>query len=299
MSVLPSDFQIFVIGPVGAGKTVFSYMLNEHVKQNPELGITFSAGDFTTKSYLSDIGAQLENQCWPPGTPPGELIQLRWEWKFDGRTAHFNLIDPPGEDIENELRGDSDSLRILESIRQADVLFVLLDLHEHQTESKRKRTQNAWIVENVLKNAGGAHRVVLGVSKGDRLSHLLPAEAWSDKAQVLELVGKMMPEFDLAGYRGQLEQPIYEVVMFSAIAVTDSKVDASGKLTWVPAQPLRSEGVGVFVKAIQEGHESRLWQIFFQKWQRRLTRLRTSPVFWKSLFVLIAFYHLYWFLVSI
>jgi len=294
-----SDLNIFIIGPVGAGKTVFSFMLNQHVVQHPEQGIAFKVGDWKTKAHLAVIGQALENQSWPPGTAPGNLTSLQWEWDFYGRQAQFTLIDPPGEDIEKELRGESAKLLILQSIRNADVIFVLLDLHEHQSEKHLKKTQNAWIVENVLRNAATAQRVVLGVSKGDLMTHLLPIKSWRKKTQVLDLIGSMMPEFNLNAFRSQLEERKVEVVLFSAVYHTEARLDGEEKLQRVPGLPLRSEGLDVFVKAITEGYSDKVWQRFWHKSKQWIIELICSRRFWLALFIAFLLYLLYWYCVSV
>lgn len=300
-----SIMNIFIIGPVGAGKTVFSYMLNRHVSKHDKHdghNISFKVSDWNTKAHLASIGQSLEAQEWPPGGGPGKLTSLEWEWEFAGRTAHFRLIDPPGEAIQSELRGDSDKLRILESIHSADILFIILDLHEHQGEPPLKRTQNAWIVENCLKSAYAAQRIVLGVSKGDVLAHLVPVESWQDKGAILELIEAHMPEFNLAAYQATLSGSDVEVVMFSAVTHTENKVDESGALRKVPGTPLESHGLNPFVSAIIEGKIDKDWQEFINRWRRRIIKVMSSKYLWGGIIAIVTvriiFHYVYWWVKS-
>ncbi len=289
--------NIYIIGPMGAGKTVFSYMLNDYIEQHPKNRITFKASDWNTKSHLAAIGQTLKNHQWPLGTRKLTLLQWDWQWirGFGTRQAKFTLIDPPGEDIESELRGDSTNLRILENIRSADVLFILLDLHEHQCESAIKRTQNAWIAENVLKNANSRQRIVLGVLKGDLMIHLLPVPAWPDKTSVLDLIGKMMPEFNLAAFKIQLEASKVQALVFSAIFHTEARRDDDDILERVPSLPLRSEGLDLFVTAITKGHSDNRGRENWRKYKECMCKLLISKFFRVVVAAFVVLYFTYWY----
>lgn len=295
-----SELKIFIVGPRGAGKTVFSSMLNHYVMQPREIGVTYTAGDCATKEYFARIDDSLnrkvKDRVWPPDTAEGKLIKLQWEWRFNGRSARFILVDPPGQDIETVLRGGRDPLGILEGITTSNVLFILTDLHEHQGEAPEKKTQNAWIVENVLKNAGSVHRIVIGISKGDLMTALLPTEFWEDKSRIMALISQMMPEFNLAGYQPQIEASKVQLVMFSAVA-TEAYLDAQNQLLRRPCLPLQSAGLEVFVKTIMDGHADKEWETFWRKvriWAVRLAGLLTSKNFWVFVFVFTFMYFVYW-----
>ncbi len=296
-----SDLKIFIVGPVGAGKTVFACMLNAHVMAHPEAGVSFKAGDWNTKKHLADIHDVLAKQEWPPGNLPlkaGEkFTELRWEWEFGRRRAFFNLVDPAGEDIERAMRGEGDVLQTLERIRTSDVLFVLVDLHGHQGDTARKRAQNGWIIENVLREAVQVRRLVIGISKGD-LEHRLPVEAWTDKEQLMSLLTESMPEFNLNAYRSQLQSTKVQMVMFSAIA-TESYLDDKEVLRQRPKKPLTSQGLEIFVKSITEAHNQKWWEILVRKVIGTFIRIISSRRFWKVLGVLFVLYLLYWFVRSV
>jgi hypothetical protein len=295
-----SDLKIFIVGPVGAGKTVFACMLNAHVMAHPEDGVIFKAGDWNTKQHLSDIHDVLARQEWPHGNlplKPGEkFTELRWEWEFGRQRAAFNLVDPAGEDIERAMRGEGGDLPTLNCIRAADVLFVLVDLHGHQGDTAMKRAQNGWIIENVLREALNVRRLVIGVSKGD-LEHRLPAEAWTDKEKLMALISESMPEFNLAAYRPQLQSRKVQMVMFSAVA-TESYLDDKEVLRQRPKKPLTSQGLEIFVKSITEAHDHKKKEEIVQKVTSTSIKTISSSWFWKMLGVLFILYLLYWFVRS-
>ena len=207
-----------MVGPVAAGKTVFAYMLDCYINAHPECGAVSKTADWDTKEYFAIIGKAFGKEpWWPSRTERGALIELKWEWEFGDRRAFFDLVDPPGEDIERELKGKANDLGILNKIRAADVVFVLMDLVGHQDDEPIKRAQNAWIVENVLRNAAAVRQVVIGVSKGDMMKHRLPDSSWADKEQLIALISDMMPEFNISAYRQQLARLNVRMVMFSAV----------------------------------------------------------------------------------
>ena len=289
-----SDLKIFIVGPKAAGKTVFACMLNSYVTAHPECGVTFKAANWETKDYFAEIDAAFRTEpWWPDETTRGALIELKWEWAFDSRRALFDLVDPPGEDIQRELRGQDSKLGILDKIRTADVVFVLMDLYGHQGAQARIRTLNGWIVENVLRNASAVRQIVIAVSKGDVMKHRLPVQAWADKDQLMVLLSDMMPEFNLSAYRQQLARPNVQMAMFSAIG-TEPYLDSNGSLQHRPKSPFESEGLDIFVKTITQAHESKQLEICIRELVSWVERVLASGLFWKTLGVLTALYAIYW-----
>jgi hypothetical protein len=273
-----NKLNIFIVGPVASGKTVFSYMLNSYVQTQE--GVTFRAADWKTKDHFSKIGDVLEGQDWPPSTLEGNLIKLQWEWVFLYTVAHFSLIDPPGQDIELELRGESNKLGILSSVRAADVLFLIVDLYEHELAKRNKRTQNAWIVENVLKNASSAKSLVLGLSKGDLILDIFPVEDWLDKNRVLDFLKTRMPEFNLSAYLSMLNSNKVQAVVFSSIADTENRLDVNGLLLRVPSLPLKSKNLHVFVNAITSTSTNKFLETIAKRSIRVSINFFSNPILW-------------------
>ena len=163
-----------------------------------------------------------------------------------------------------------------------------MDLYGHQGDPPLKRTQNAWIVENVLRHASPERLLVIGMSKGDMLKDCLPAESWTDKDQLLALISRLMPEFTLNAYRPQLSSPKVHLAMFSAIR-TESYLDEAGHLRQRPKQPFESQGLDVFVKTITEAHDAKVWDGYIRELFRILKKIVTSKIFPVLVLVLLAF----------
>lgn len=293
-----TPINVFVVGPVGAGKTVFSFMLN-HFIQNSDYKekVEIRVADWSTKNYFASIEKTLSEKDWPPGGIFGKYTTLVWDWKYYGSAAHFELIDPCGEDIEKELRGDSDELGILNKIKNADVLFIILDLAQHNLDDTTRRAQNAWIVENSLKNAKNASRIVLGVSKADTLVHLLPVESWQKKADVIKLISDQVPEFNISGYLSVLNSRKVDAVLFSSVFETESLL-CGNKLIRVPSLPLKSKGLDIFVKAVTKSVPKKILVNKMHILKGFLFGLIQKP---RNLFIFaisVFFYFLIWYILS-
>jgi energy-coupling factor transporter ATP-binding protein EcfA2 len=241
--------NVFIIGPEGAGKTVFATMLNAYVAQHPECGIVSRDADLQTKKYLAGEFSLLEQGEWPGSTKGGRMVSLNWRWAMDGQTVEVGLIDPAGQDIRRDLCGDTNALQIVESIAKADVLILLVDLHGHQSGNGEKRIENGWIVEHVLDRLRDHQSLVFAVTKADMLTGSLPRAMWGDCDSVLQLVGAMMPEFNLAGYSQRLRSSSSAVLAFSSVSTTENR-DQGGSLVRFPRSPLASDGMDMVVNAI-------------------------------------------------
>ena len=247
--------NVFIIGPEGAGKTVFVTMLNEYVHQHPETGIVFRAADFQTKKYLSGELKQLRGGDWPTFTKPGTVVSLNWNWDYQDMTSDVTLTDQAGHDIRRELCGESNELKILDKIKSANLLILLVDLFGHQKENSNKQVQNGWIVEHVLNNLSERQRVIFAVTKADMLTGSLPRKQWGNRDCVLNLVRIMMPEFNLPGYEARLRGDNCNVLAFSSVAATENR-EEQGTLVRVPKSPLASEGINLVLDKVVDAWRS-------------------------------------------
>lgn len=287
-----SNLKIFVVGPKQAGKTVFASRLNSYVMSHPEAGVLCKVADWPTKAHFAAIDEELAKQKWPldtlPLKPGQQHTELKWEWEFGRRRAFFDLVDPAGEDIERVMRGEGEGLPILDKIRTANVLFVLVDLHGHQGDSPQKRTQNGWIIENVLKEASEDSRLVIGISKGDLMLERLPVEDWSDKEKLMGLISATMPEFNLSAYRQRLQNPRVRIVMFSAVT-SEPYLDENGMLRRRPKKPLESQGFEIFVESITQADKDKRWREFALTTMQGFKSVVTSRLFLILLLMAAAF----------
>jgi len=242
--------KVFIIGPEGTGKTVFATMLNHFIEQHQETtGLTFRAGDRTTKSYFAKERRILASGEWPGSTVGGKLVKLNWKWDTADAKSEITLIDPPGQDIRRELCGQNATIGIVDEIKNAEILILIVDIVGDQGQSDETRTDNAWIIEHVLELVSEQQYVIFAVSKADLLTYRLPEQAWSDRDQVLAITRAMMPELKLASYLNKLPAGKSSVLAFSAVD-TQNQPHAN-QLRRVPAKPLTSVGMDKVVDAIK------------------------------------------------
>ena len=244
----------FIVGPEKAGKTVLATMLKHYVSAHPDCGLLFRECDSKTQKHLNRELRILKDGEWPRSTIEGALPQLEWEWLHDGVWQPVSLVDPAGQDIRSELCSQSDALGIVQRIREADLLILVVDIYGHATATLKNRIGNAWIVEQVLKLVDERKSVIFAVSKADMLTGSLPEQDWSNQEAVLNIVETMMPEFELEGYRDVLTRPSSSVLAFSAVATLDPEPDATGeKFIRLPDPGLRSKGFEYFIERIVDG----------------------------------------------
>jgi hypothetical protein len=243
--------KIFIVGPEGAGKTVFAAALNDWLSGHPECGLVFRAGDLETKRYIETILLSLRRGEWPSLTGPGRLVELSWEIKRGSHTSRVNLIDAPGHDIRQELCGNTKSLGIINRIKEADLLIMLVDLVDHQFANDDKRIENAWIVENFLRMLEPKHKTIFALTKADLLTGSLQQANWNNRIEVVRAVQKMMPELNVEGYRCFFEDQKNVILAFSSVS-TCNKPNEQEELIRFPRTPIESIGIERIVETIRQ-----------------------------------------------
>lgn len=249
--------KIFIIGPEGAGKTVFATVLNNYVNNNPASNLVFRESDIQTKKYLVGLYESLKNGEWPGSTISGRMVELNWEWQSGKHISQARLIDASGQDMRSELAGTSEDMHILEYLNDTDLVIMLVDLYDHQQDNSNKRIENAWIVQSVLQNIKKEQDLILAVSKADLLISKLPSQLWGDSAAVLKLLREMMPEFNYAGFSSFFTRKNIQVLAFSSVE-TESREDDKGRLIRLPRHPLKARGFTQIVMAIRHAWKNYL-----------------------------------------
>jgi len=239
--------KVFIIGPENSGKTVFAAMFNRYIGHSSSGNIEFRASDARTKKYFATTINTLEQEEWPISTKQGKLIELNWEWLYDNQISSIKLIDPPGQDIRSELNGNSNALDIVNRIKEADLLIIVVDLYGHQSADSNKKTENAWIVEHTLRLVTDRQSVILALSKADLLTEL-PEKQWNNRNVMLGLLQKHMPEFSYSGYKNILTSSSCSVIAFSSVLTKN--ITGPGTLNRWPVVPLTSNGFGNFANSI-------------------------------------------------
>ncbi len=250
--------KVFIIGPEGAGKTLFAIMLNHHMSQKNNSDFVFREGDYITKNYLGEKLKTLQKGEWPPSTKIGKLNDLNWSWEGSLGKIDFSLTDPPGQDIRSELTEQSSQHGIVEKITSADIVTVMVDIMGHQSDSDEKKIQNVWIIERALQinkqieGEGKRQKVLFLVSKADLLPPPFGPADWQNSQKILDLVKEYMPEFKLESYKNQLLGSSCAVLAFSSVFHTENRIisgpTASEHLAKFPKKettetPLESRGL--------------------------------------------------------
>jgi hypothetical protein len=241
--------NVMIVGPEGAGKTVLAAVLSDHISRHRPGGLQLREESLPTKQYCADTIQRLRNGEWPDSTRKGTLQKLSWSWGIDDTWHSVDLIDPPGQDIREELCGDSARLGLKAGICNADLILLVVDLTSHQVALPEIRIQNAWIVEDVLKLVDFSRtRVLLVASKADELQHILPESKWNDRSAVLEVLTKLMPEFNATAYSAELSSRAFHALAVAAV-VTERTV-IGGRSEPVPSKPLEERGVHALATSI-------------------------------------------------
>jgi GTPase SAR1 family protein len=238
-----------MIGPEGSGKTVLAAVLADFVDRNPDLGLRIKSVTFDTKKYFKEVISVMRRGEWPPSTRQGEPQALDWHWGAFGEWYPAGLQDPAGQDIRAELTGQSSALGIVERIRQANLLMLVVDVYGHQSATDSQRQENGWIVENILQLCDPERTsLIIVATKADRFIHELPRDQFGNREAVLRTIASRMPEANLEQYGEVLNHPCCAAV---AVAATEAEVEytASGQ-TLKPAHGLRSLGMPGLVDKI-------------------------------------------------
>jgi len=277
--------KVFIIGPEGAGKTIFATMLHDYVtSEQGNLRIKVRAGDIATKKYLAKELNVLKHGEWPNSTKEGKQITLNWIWEVSGRELSFQLADSAGQDIRSELSGEQDQLHIKQQIQDADILIILVDIYGHQSDAHEKKIENAWIIEESLKIAGEAKMILIGVSKADLIPPPFKREYWQNTEAIVSLFKEYMPEFNFEAFRRRLQSSKTSIVAFSAVSNTSNRSE-NGRLIRFPQNPLNPIGIDIIAQEIV--------RIVKKKNPSLVRKLLSIVFFWipiiiVSLFILIA-----------
>jgi hypothetical protein len=249
--------KIFVIGPEGAGKTVFLAMLSHHLaKVSSE--VVFEPMDYESTQYVASALDLLECQKWPKSNPQGELRVLRWRFGRKAKSPHqINLFDYSGQDMRSvlleddpeKLQGRSRELRM--EIDDSDMLVYLLDMDGFIGSGVLMETnENAWLLHTFLtRPTWSGKRRILVVTKADVYAGMI-SEAGGD---IKSMISHHWPKvYNVNEFLSQQEK--IKCFALTSVMVT-TELDTDGRPVRKPQLPLQSEGFDDLVEGILSGIE--------------------------------------------
>lgn len=239
--------NVFIIGPENAGKTVLTTMLGKFLSENPHCGILFTEEDIQTKQHTNKELVILKNGEWPSSTKEGSLLNLNWKWAVDDFSILVTLIDPSGQGIRAELCGETNKLNICQTIENANMIILVIDLIGHYSETyNEKKVENGFIVESVLRKVKPNQKILLILTKADELEqYRLPTSEWANKNKLISLITNLMPEANLNGHLSTIKK--LNCKIFAVLSVDTENVDTGIRK---PILPLRSKGFEALTKEI-------------------------------------------------
>ena len=125
---------IAIIGTPGAGKTVFLSVLAMHYRKQEPGKPWLDYKNRETQRYVTEAWDALQNQEWPPSTPPGKFPSLEWDLHTSDGEKHTLMVrDPAGQDVRaiydapvEDRTEDQKALKLV--FDSADMLLFLINL---------------------------------------------------------------------------------------------------------------------------------------------------------------------------
>lgn len=261
--------KLVMIGPEGAGKTVFLAMLSRYIEAHAQ-DLVLKPSDFASSDYIAAALAALDRGDWPKSNPMGELRLLKWQFG-KGKTLHdLEMLDSAGQDLRKILKSadegnvDNDSRALIQHLDSADVLIFLLDLGGFVgTRDFRVQNENAWLLNAFLSNQVWSRmkRIVVA-SKADLFMPMLD-EVDGNVKIALQKVLADIPNVKQA-IAANDEVPYLAI---SSIKTT-TKVGVDGKPRRIPVNPIQCGDFEPVVEQLR-GTFERKWLMEFL---RRLAR---------------------------
>jgi len=246
--------KIFIIGPEGAGKSVFLAMLSHHMKASSE--VVFEPANHYSGNYVAKILDLLDCQKWPDSNRQGEFWVFRWRLGREGQSPHeINLFDYSGQDMRSVLLEEdpeklaSRSKELREEIDDSDLLIYLLDMGGFiGSGGLTEANENGWLLQTFVKRQKWhSKRRILVVTKADVYAGMI-SEADGDLKKMIE---RHWPKvYNVDEFLRELKG--IECFALTSVMVT-TKLDDDGNPVRKPRKPLQSDGFGPLVEGILSG----------------------------------------------
>jgi hypothetical protein len=247
--------KIFIIGPEGAGKTVFLAMLSHHMAMASS-EVVFEPANYDSANYVARTLELLDCQKWPNSNRQGEFRVFRWRLGRKGESPHeINLFDYSGQDMRSVLlEEDPEKLRdrskeLRKEIDDSDLLIYLLDMGGFiGSGGLTEANENGWLLQTFVKRQKWhSKRRILVVTKADVYAGMI-SEADGDLKKMIE---RHWPKvYNVDEFLRELKG--IECFALTGVIVT-TELDDDGNPVRKPRIPLQSDGFGPLVEGILSG----------------------------------------------
>jgi len=236
--------RIFIIGPEGAGKTVFLAMLSHYVATQRK-DLILEPIDYASAEYVTRAQQALHLGEWPPSTRQGELRLLRWNFGTSAASlSEMQMLDSAGQDLRQILLEDETfrltpgQQTIRQMMDQSDFFIYLLDLGSLlATQDMLALTENAWLFKTFLTRPEWQQKKrVTVVSKADIYREALAAQQGDVKSLIKQCIP---PHLSLSHLIDEAKHLDYLPL---TCVVTTTELDMDGNPIRRPVVPLVSEG---------------------------------------------------------
>lgn len=250
--------QIAIIGTEGSGKTVLITTLAKRFSQISADGAFLNPLDNKTLRYVESNWQILGSQEWPPSTPAGQFIDLRWRLQcgaVEGLGCNLRLVDPPGQDLRRLFSDDDPAaidvlphhLRQLAAYYQAaDIVICLVNLKDFEGEADSvRRTDNEIVIKSALQRLSGdegeSRRLFLLFTQTDLYQHIRREHGnWAQVAK------KFLPYV----YGAHVSRGQVKVGAVAAVHDTIVIIDAEGRPRRAPAPDFESRGLDTLMNDV-------------------------------------------------
>jgi len=253
--------QIALVGTTRAGKSVLTTVLAKYLER-PREGVRLFPRGKSTFPQIEEWSSVLQGGDWLPATAPGTLIELEWDFCFQGKKIPLRMVDYAGENLTDLFSGKKDDAtgaakKFFDKVRSvfdsATVLLVLINL-EFVIEMNATITREikgilvaamSTFLEN-NKREGRSRRVCFVFTAYDQYGPVIQAR-WGSVEKFLE------QEIPSLYYEYVDENSNVKVLPVAAINETEARVDRhTGKTLRYPKPGAGTAGFAELIKWLAE-----------------------------------------------
>lgn len=253
-----------MIGPEGAGKTVFLAMLSRYI-ETKATDLVLKPSDFASSDYIATAIADLDRGDWPRRNYQGDMQLLKWQFGKGTNLHDLEMLDSAGEDLRDILKGDDDSQALKQSLDSADVLIFMLDLEGFLgTRDFRVQNENAWLLNAFLSNQTWSRKKrIVVASKADLFKPMLDEADGNVKIAIQRVLADMPNVKQTTAANDEVPY-----LAISSIKTT-TKIGVDGTPLRIPMSPIECGDFGPVVEQLRD--------ILMSKWLEGLL-LRSTPL---------------------